>query len=475
MSLGITSKLFIAFLVTNVITAFAVGLGVRATFNSGFEAYVQEREAQRLARLAASLGDAYRERQGWDFLKDNDAMWLEMNRASRSERRYGPAPGAPPDRTDPNSGIRRAPREPRPPRAVVLDATRKVIVGDADPASDLDRRPIQSNGAVVGWLAAPVQQTAFDFVDHRFQQQQWRASASVALAAMALAAVVAWFLARGLIAPVKRLAGATRKLADGEYATRVAATSNDELGRLVDDFNRLGNALEKHEVSRRNFMADVSHELRTPLAVLKGELEALEDGVRPISPERIQSLQAEVVLLAKLVNDIHDLSLADVGGIAYHFRPADLGGIVRDAVRIAQPRFTDRALETEVRLPSGAMPVRGDEERLAQLFGNLVENSLRYTDPGGALRVSMRREGSQAVIDWEDSKPGVPAEALPRLFERLFRVDNSRNRGRGGSGLGLAICRSIAEAHGGSIEARASELGGLRIVLRLPLAVGDAA
>ena len=476
MSLGITSKLFIAFLVTNVITAFAVGLGVRATFNSGFEAYVQEREAQRLARLAGVLGDAYREKQGWDFLRDNDAMWLEMNRTVRSERRYGAGPqGPPPDRNDPNSAIRRAPREPRPPRAVVLDAAQKVIVGDADPAAELDRRPINANGVVVGWLAAPVQQTAFDFVDHRFQQQQWRASASVALAAMALAAVVAWFLSRGLIAPVKRLAVATRRLADGEYATRVAATSNDELGRLVDDFNRLGNALEKHEVSRRNFMADVSHELRTPIAVLKGELEALEDGVRPISPERIQSLQAEVGLLAKLVNDIHDLSLADVGGLAYHFKPADLGGIVRDAVRIAQPRFTDRALAIELRLPSGAMPVRGDEERLAQLLGNLVENSLRYTEPGGALRVSMRREGNQAVIDWEDSKPGVPADALPRLFERLFRVDNSRNRGRGGSGLGLAICRSIAEAHGGSIEARASGLGGLRIVLRLPLAVGDTA
>lgn len=476
MSLGITSKLFIAVVVTNVITAFAVGLGMRATFNSGFEAYVQEREAQRLARLAVVLGDAYREKQGWDFLKDNDAMWLEMNRTVRSERRYGTGPLAPPpDRNDPNSAIRRAPRDPRPPRAVVFDAARKVVVGDADPASELDRRPIHSNGVVVGWLAAPIQQTAFDFVDHRFQQQQWRASASVALAAMALAAVVAWFLSRGLIAPVKRLAAATRRLADGEYATRVAATSNDELGRLVDDFNRLGNALEKHEASRRNFMADVSHELRTPLAVLKGELEALEDGVRPISRERIQSLQAEVGLLAKLVNDIHDLSLADVGGLAYHFKPADLGGIVRDALRIAQPRFTDRALAIELRLPSGAMPVRGDEERLAQLLGNLVENSLRYTDPGGAVRVSMRREGNQAVIDWEDSKPGVPGDALPRLFERLFRVDNSRNRGRGGSGLGLAICRSIAEAHGGSIEARASELGGLRIVLRLPLAVGDAA
>ncbi|HEY4997974.1 MAG TPA: ATP-binding protein [Usitatibacter sp.] len=476
---GITSKLFIAFLLTNVITAFAVGLGVRAAFNSGFEAYVQEREAQRLSRLAVVLGEAYRDRQGWDFLKGNDAAWLELNRQVRPERRFGDGPMPPPflapptDRNDSNSPIRRGPREPhefRPPRALVLDGAEKVVVGDADPSAPMSRRPIHANGAVVGWLASPIEQTAFDFVDRRFQQQQWRASASVGLIAMALAAVVAWFLSRGLIAPVKRLAIATRKLADGDYATRVTATSNDELGRLVDDFNRLGNALEKHEASRRNFMADVSHELRTPLAVLKGELEALADGVRPVSPERIHSLQMEVGLLAKLVNDIHDLSLADVGGLAYHFKPAEMGRIVRDCLRIAQPRFSDRGLALDARLPQGAMPVRGDEERLAQLLANLVENSLRYTDAGGTVRVSLRREGSQAVIDWEDSKPGVPPEALPRLFERLFRVDNSRNRERGGSGLGLAICRSIADAHGGSIEAHASELGGLRIVLRLPLA-----
>jgi two-component system sensor histidine kinase BaeS len=467
---GITSKLFIAVVLTNVVTAFAVGLGVRAAFNSGFEAYVKERETQRLTRLASVLGDAYRDRQGWDFLRDNDAVWLDLNRTVRSERRGGGMKGPPPDRNDANSAIRRGPRDPRPPRAIVLDASQHVVVGDADPAGTLDRLPIQANGTVVGWLASPIEETAFDFVDHRFQQQQWRASAMVALAAMALAAVVAWFLARGLIAPVKRLAAATRKLADGEYATRVKPDSNDELGRLVDDFNRLGNALEKHEASRRNFMADVSHELRTPLAVLKGELEALEDGVRPVSPERIRSLQAEVGLLTKLVSDIHDLSLADVGGLAYHFEAVDLGESVRDVVRLAAPRFADRGLEIAASLPSGAVHVRADEKRLAQLLGNLVENSLRYTDRGGSVRATLRREATQGVLEWEDSKPGVPESALPRLFERLFRVDNSRNRERGGSGLGLAICRSIAEAHGGSIEARASSLGGVRIVLRIPLA-----
>jgi two-component system sensor histidine kinase BaeS len=478
MAFGITPKLFIAVLLTNVITAVAVGFGVRAAFDSGFEAYVQERETQRLARLSGLLADAYRDRGGWEFLRGNDAAWLELNRLVRPDRRDGfmPPPPPRPDKDDANAPIRRAPRfEPRPPRALVYDATRKVVIGDADPAAEMKRHPVTVNGQVVGWLDSPIRQTAFDFADHRFQQQQWRASASVALIAMGLAAIVAWFLARGLLAPVKRLAVATRKLADGEYATRVPASSTDELGRLTDDFNRLGNALEKHEASRRNFMADVSHELRTPLAVLKGELEALEDGVRPFTPGTIHSLQAEVARLGKLVNDIHDLSLADVGGLAYHFKPADLGQVVRDSLRLANARLASHGLTLDLGIPPQPLHVRGDEERLAQLFGNLVENSLRYTDGGGRVRVRLLREDNHAVVDWEDSSPGVPPEALPRLFERLFRVEGSRSRERGGSGLGLAICRSIAEAHGGSIVARPSELGGLRVILRLPLAEGPAA
>ena len=477
MAFGITSKLFIAVLLTNVITAVAVGLGVRAAFDSGFEAYVRERDAQRLTRLATVIADAYRERGSWEFLRDNDPMWLQLNLLVRPERRegFGPPAPSPASKDDPNALIRRARPEPRPPRGVVLDAAQKVVAGDADPASEMKRHAITVNGQVVGWLASPVRQTAFDFADHRFQQQQWRASASVALIAMGLAAIVAWFLARGLLAPVKRLAVATRKLADGEYATRVAASSTDELGRLTDDFNRLGNALEKHEASRRNFMADVSHELRTPLAVLKGELEALEDGVRPFTPETIHSLQTEVARLGKLVNDIHDLSLADVGGLAYHFKPADLGEVLRDSMRVASARFAAHGLELELGIPPQPVQVRGDEERLTQLFANLAENTLRYTDAHGRVRISLKREDGQALIDWEDSKPGVPVAALPRLFERLFRVEESRSRERGGSGLGLAICRSIAEAHGGSIVARASELGGLRVTLRLPLAEGAAA
>jgi two-component system, OmpR family, sensor histidine kinase BaeS len=464
LTLGITSKLFIAVLVTNVVTAFAVGIGVRAAFDSGFDSYLREREEARLTRLAGVLANQYRTNGSWDFLRGNAAMWVEINHSVRPPRpdaaKHAPAP--------PSGGW--SPSEaPPPPRAIVIDTEGKTVVGDADRTQELKSRSISVNGKTVGFLAAPQRLTAFDVVDRRFQEEQWQAGWIVALWAIALAAIVSWLLSRGLIAPVKRLAGATRKLADGEYDTRVASTSTDEIGRLVDDFNRLGNALQKQETARRNFMADVSHELRTPIAVLKGELEAIEDKVRSLTPETLRSLQAEVARLASLVNDIHDLSLADVGGLAYRFEEVDLDALARDCLQPAGERLAANGLALELDIPGEAIRVRGDPERLRQLIGNLLENSLRYTDPGGRLRISLAREGAQAMLLWEDSEPGVPADSLSRIFERLFRLESSRSRERGGSGLGLSICQSVAQAHGGSIVARASALGGLAIEVKLPL------
>ncbi|HEY2628065.1 MAG TPA: HAMP domain-containing protein, partial [Usitatibacter sp.] len=321
MALGVTSKLFIAVLVTNIITAIAVGLGVRTAFVSGFETYIQEREDQRLTRLTTAIANGYRDKGGWDFLKGSDEAWAQLNREVRPEfrRRRGP------DGAEMPKGPPPPPRgEGRAPPAVVLDMRGNVIAGDADVSGNAKTRPIIVEGEQVGWLSTPVRRPPFEFADRRFQEDQLRAGWIVAFGAIVLASIVAWFVARGLLTPVKRLAAATRRLAEGEYSTRVPSTSNDEIGRLVDDFNRLGNTLEKNEALRRNFMADASHELRTPIAVLKAELEAIQDGVRAPTPDNIKSLQSEVDRLGKLVTDLHDLSLADVGGLAYHFEDLDL-------------------------------------------------------------------------------------------------------------------------------------------------------
>jgi two-component system sensor histidine kinase BaeS len=451
MTLGVTPKLFLAVLFTNVITAVAVGLGVRAAFVTGFENYVQQREDQRLTRLSGVLANAYREKGSWEFLRGNEAIWAQLNHIVRPDAR---------DR-----------RESPPPPAVVLDLARNLIVGDADLAQETKTLPIVIDGRQVGWLTAPLRHPEFDLADSRFQEEQKQAGWTVLLLAIGLSAVVAGVLSHGLLAPLMRIAEATRRLAEGEYGTRVIATTRDEIGQLVQDFNRLGNTLEKNEKLRRDYMADASHELRTPIAILKAEIEALQDGLRHATPDTLRSLHSEVGRLEKLVHDLHDLSLADVG-VAYHFADVDLAELVHEALEGARDRIAAAGLRLDERIAPQAVRVRADPQRILQLVGNLAENSARYTDAGGRVRVTVARNGHEAHLDWEDSAPSVPRDALGRIFERLYRVEGSRSRDGGGSGLGLAICQSIAQAHGGRIVATNSSLGGLRVELRLPLAEG---
>src|SRR2546429_341805 len=219
---------------------------------------------------------------------------------------------------------------------------------------------------------------------------------------------------------------------------------------------------------RRLSMADVSQELRTPLAIVKGELEAIEDGVRPLSRESLASLNHEVAALGKLVDYLYQLALADVGALAYRKEPVEITQLLQEAVDSLGERFNERRLSVETDLaPARAF---ADGDRLTQAFRNLRENSLRYTDAGGRVPIGARRHAGKIRIVVEDSDPGVPAQAMPHLFERFYRVDGSRSRANGGAGLGLAICRSIVEAHDGEINARSSPLGGLAVEIELPVA-----
>ena len=330
-------------------------------------------------------------------------------------------------------------------------------------------RPVVVDGATVGFVAGVPMREPFSGAEQRLAEQQATASYVIAVLAVLLAALVAFFVARGFIAPLRRLAAATHRLAEGDYATRVTSARSDEIGQLSADFDRLAHTLEANESMRRHFMADISHELRTPLAILRGELEALEDGIRTLTPERLRSLQAEVAMLGKLVEDLYELSLADVGALALHPEHLDLREPVATAVRAFDERFAARDIRVE-QLPSARpVPVHADAGRLLQVLNNLLENCARYTDAGGVVRVRVGVDGGDAVVDIEDSAPGVPPDALPRLFDRLYRVDASRNRRSGGAGLGLALARAVIEGHAGTIVARPSPLGGLWIRVTLPV------
>ena len=324
------------------------------------------------------------------------------------------------------------------------------------------------NGAEVGAvIASPVERLTRN-TDINFDKQQRQTSWLIVALATLLAALATFLLARGLLAPVKRLVDGTHKLAAGDFTTRVTPTSEDELGKLAQDFNQLASTLEKNQQMRRDFMADISHELRTPLAVLRGELEAIQDGVRKFTPETVASLQAEVGTLTKLVDDLHQLSMSDEGALAYQKAPVDLIPLLEVAGGAFRERFASRGLKLQFSLPD-SITVFGDRDRLMQLFNNLLENSLRYTDSGGSLKISAGQHDKTVRLTFADSAPGVSDDQLQKLFERFYRTEGSRNRASGGSGLGLAICLNIVEAHNGRIIAAHSPFGGVSITVELPL------
>lgn len=230
----------------------------------------------------------------------------------------------------------------------------------------------------------------------------------------------------------------------------------------------MARTLSRNEQLRRQWIVDISHELRTPIAVIGGEVEAILDGIRQPTPERMAALHNEITALGKLVDDLHLLSLADQASLELTLAPVDLAALAREQFSHFEPRMAGQGLTLTLDAPE-TLILQADAHRLHQLLSNLLENSLRYTDSPGQVRILLQGDSGQITLEIQDSAPDVPDTELPRIFDRLYRVDLSRSRALGGSGLGLAICREIVLAHGGDIQAEKSPLGGLSIKIHLPV------
>lgn len=329
--------------------------------------------------------------------------------------------------------------------------------------------PVVSGDRTVGYVAAVADGRITDAGDLLFVRQQTQLFALVSGLVLLLALLLSIPMATALLRPIRALTKGTESLAHGEYGTRIEVGARDELGQLCRDFNRLAATLEKNEQARKDWVADIAHELRTPLTVLRAEVEALEDGVHEPDAANLATLHGEVLQLTRLVEDLYELSMSDVGALSYKLVPCDALGLLRESVEAQAARIEDAGLTLELALPDMGAVLPADPGRLRQLFENLLANSVRYTRAPGTVRVTATLEDDGITIDFDDSPPGASAEQRARLFDRLYRGEASRNRATGGAGLGLAICRNVAEAHGGHIDAHASPLGGLRVRLALPL------
>jgi two-component system sensor histidine kinase BaeS len=286
---------------------------------------------------------------------------------------------------------------------------------------------------------------------------------------LAAAALLAWLLARHLSRPVNRVAEGIRALAAGDYGHKLETAGSDEIAQLGDDLNRLSTALGEHEAARKRVMSDIAHELRTPLAIINGELEAMRDGIRPLDTQQLESLHDEVRHLSTLVDDLHNLTMTDAGALAYKMTDVDLEELVQLAVDAFRDSAAQKTISLDYAGPGKPVGLRGDSQRLRQLLHNLLDNAVRYTDPGGAISVTLEKDQQLARLVISDTAPGASEEECGLMFRRLYRLDASRNRNSGGSGLGLAICQNIVKAHGGQISAGPSPAGGIAMTTLLPL------
>jgi two-component system sensor histidine kinase BaeS len=359
-------------------------------------------------------------------------------------------------------------------RLVLFDADKQHIAGGRAGVSydGYTLQAIAIDGKTVGWFGLNKKEHLANPLAVGFLKQQSQILYIIGGGILLLAAIVAFLLSRHLLAPVRKLTAGTQALASRQFDTRIEVESQDELGQLAADFNAMAQTLEKYERMRRQWISDIAHELRTPLSILRGEIEALKDGVREINRDALDSLYSEARHLSKIVNDLHELSLADAGVLSINKVPVDPVAVLNETLGHFKQSFAENQIGIENNLENqSSVSIIGDADRLKQLFSNLMENTLRYADAPGTLKIGQGRAENRLILFFEDSGPGVPEEALDHLFDRLYRLDRSRSRTReGGSGLGLSICKSIAKALGGEIRAVNAHSSGLRIEIELPLA-----
>lgn len=470
------------------------------SFSRGFLDYVRQNEINRLAPIAEELVFEFERSGNWDTVNEELVRYLRRRNApgrDADERADIADENGEKKRSESSAlGAKgRSKRRPPPPPLIVTDADRNVLIGKLKPNATMQWINLETDDQIIGYLGFPNDARVDRQFDRLFEEKQKKTFLWTALAMVLLSALLSIPLASRIVRPLLNVNKAVDEISGGNYAHRIDSSRRDELGDLATNINTLGTTLEQNRDARQRWIAEISHELRTPLAVMRGELEAVQDGVRKLDQSAVDSLHSETLSLGRLVDDLHTLSMSDVGALNYQMETLDLTTLLDDFLTSSQAvlKQHDISLSTDIKVLNA--PIQGDVQRLEQLLCNLLQNTCRYTDEGGQLNIALQhsrndidagsdsdnsgvnmstglsKRQSLCIIDWYDSSPGVATDVLPKLFEPLFRTDLSRNRELGGSGLGLSIAKRIVEAHNGTITASESSLGGLHIKISLPMSI----
>ena len=458
-------RLTSAFALVIVVGVLVTVVVARQGAASRFAHFMLNHHMVRPEQLQATLVEYYIEHDGWDGLDGQLAAIIELATDGTMSDMMGNMMGM-------NNN-----------RIQVIDAT-GVVVADSRtlPGSprhlgrpmttDVQRWPLLVNDTQVGELLAEGGlMVGASMRSNSLVAGVTRAVLIAGMTAGVVGLVLALLLVRQITRPLGSLTHAAGQIAKGDLSVRVPVQSNDELGDLATTFNQMAGSLETQEKLRRNLMADVAHELRTPLAGIQGTVEALQDGVFPVTTENLQAVHDQVTLLNRLVEDLRTLANAEAGQLSLDRVPLNLVDLCQRQVTTFQPQATAKGITLTFQTQPPDLTVCGDDQRLGQVLTNLLDNALRHTPTDGTIQVELTAKSDLVRLAVTDNGEGITAEALPHLFDRFYRGDHSRDRRTGGSGLGLAIARQFVQAHGGRIWAEsppANRQQGSAFLIELP-------
>jgi two-component system sensor histidine kinase BaeS len=372
------------------------------------------------------------------------------------------------------------PVEQRPLPWMIVDENGLLVMRDPDqpqrrvPERDLrDGTPIEVNGEVVGYLVRiPFQPfraknpSPEEIFLARVTTGIWLSFGVAAIVAL----LVGFLLARTITNPIKELTAATTAVAGGELGRQVDARSKDEIGELADSFNKMSTDLSAASQQRRQMTADIAHELRTPLSIILGYTESLRDGVLPPDTETFDILHDEAEHLSRLVQDLRTLSLADAGKLALHWQTLPPNELLQTVMAKYRHQAEQQGITLSVQSNKDLPEIEVDPGRMEQVLGNLVTNALRFTPVEGEVRLTaVQPEPDYINLIVQDNGEGIPANVLPKIFDRFYKADESRQAYEGESGLGLAIARSIVRMHNGTIKAESRVNEGTAFIITLPI------
>ncbi len=427
---------------------------------------------EQLPPLETTVVEIYRQHKSLTPFAENPSLWRET--VSNSLRFATPA--APPRQDHKRKrfdgghlqSLRKNQRQFI--RSLVLyDKNRDIVAGQAKNPKKFVWHTVELDGKVIAYIGFLKPKKVLRRSEMYFMRQQLNSFYIVGAAMIIISLALALLFSKWLVKPLTQLGASARRVAQGDFDSRIDYYANDELGELCRNFNEMSARLKANDNTRKQWVANISHEMRTPLAVLKAQIEAVQDGIRPPTPENLKLLASKASELSRLIDDLFELALSDSDALRLDISEINFAALIQGYVEEVKPHvesegFTIKFLDHTTQ----SQRVSADPRRLYQVFENLLQNSLRYSHAPGRLEWTLEESKHEFRLYVDDSTPAVPESELTNIFNRLYRLEKSRNRATGGAGLGLSLCQNLIRAHRGHIHAENSPIGGLRIVITLP-------